>query len=68
MKYHTVTGENAVMLKPETIEEVGLCQWLARRFGGKPVRLEFDTTILSGAPHEPMLWLKPEQDGEGRKS
>lgn len=59
MKYHSTTGEDAVMVKPESVEEAGLFLWLAKRFQGKEVRFVFDTTMSNGVPHQPMLWLKP---------
>lgn len=65
MRYHTTTGDKAVMLQPETIEECGLFQWLSTRFSGQRVRIVFDTTMLNGNPNMPMVWIKPaEPEGD----
>lgn len=61
MRYDSVTRENAVMLAPETVNEAGLFQWLAKRFEGKAVTLVFDTTDTISTPHMPMLWVKPQE-------
>jgi hypothetical protein len=61
VKYHTVTGQNAVMLEPETILECGTFLWIAQRFAGQKVTIQFDTTMLNGHPHMPMVWIKPDK-------
>lgn len=59
MKFNSITGMDAIMIKPESLEEVGLMQWLAKRFQGQTVTLEFDTTLLANVPSYPMFWIKP---------
>lgn len=59
MKYKSVLSEGGVMLSPDTMEEVGLLQWLSKRFEGKHLRLEFDTTQDDECFHMPTLWIYP---------
>ena len=62
MKYHSsCLRENTVMIMPETVSECGLFQWLALRYKGKSVTIEFDTTTVGLEDRHPMMWIK-EQD------
>lgn len=52
-----LVGSTRVMLAPETVEEAGVMQWLAKRFEGRRVRLWFDTTSYDDCDQHPMLWI-----------
>jgi hypothetical protein len=64
VKYVRTTSaiNQQVMLAPQTVEECGLLHWLATRFGGKSVRLVFDTTDHDGSPLHPMLWIAADEE------
>lgn len=50
-------SDSKLILAPETVEESGIMQWLAKRLEGRKVRLFFDTTSYNGCNQHPMLWL-----------
>lgn len=50
-------GKGAIMIFPDTAETAGLFQWLAKRFDGQNVTLEFDTTMVGQCEYYPTLWI-----------
>lgn len=59
MKYTGINGYDAVMIKPESLEEAALMLWISKRFNNKALLMEFDTTSLNGDPEELRLWITP---------
>jgi hypothetical protein len=57
MKLSTVANDT-IILHPETVEEAGLMQWLAKRCEGKNVSLLFDTHTEKDCNNYPALWLE----------
>lgn len=56
MKKVSVT-DDCVIVVPDTVSESGLMQWLALRFKGKKIKLEFDTTRIGDDFYHPALWF-----------
>ena len=53
----TTTSESTTLLFPDSVEECGIMAWLAKRFEGKKITLEFDTTTHADNWCFPALWL-----------
>lgn len=60
MKISTI-GKGSVMVFPETPEDAGIMQWLAKRFEGTEVTLTFDTTQYKEHHYYPTLWVTPKK-------
>lgn len=61
---HSTIGKDGVMLMADTVDEAGLMCWLAKRYKGKFVTLEFDTSMRgSGNTQCPTLWITPIETG-----
>jgi len=56
MKQHSTNGFQ-VVVTPETTQEAGLMHWLAERFQGRLVRLDFNTTNHPVSDTYPALWI-----------
>lgn len=53
-----ISAGHTIILHPDTVEEAGLRQWLAKRCEDKKVTLLFDTHETANCDQFPALWLE----------